>query len=116
MQVVKASKLINDINIGFKKNNSAKVFIDLNDFKVFFNENKLPSNSAIQPALFESIFLFIKIIILNVNFVFQTKENNKNGIGKLCTFCINSKSTQVVRQNMCMIPITNKLNKIHVDL
>lgn len=95
--MVKASKLIDNINIGLKKNNSAKVFIDLDDFKVFFDENKLLSNSAIQPALFESIFLFLKIIILNVNFVFQTKENNDNGIGKLCTFCINNKSTQVVR-------------------
>lgn len=95
--MVKASKLIDNINISLKKNNSAKIFIDLDDFKVFFDENKLLSNSAIQPTLFKSIFLFIKIIILNVNFDFQTKENNDNGIGKLCTFCISSKSTQVVR-------------------
>lgn len=41
---------------------------------------------------------------------------NSDAIDKLCTPCIGSKLTRVVRCNKSMTVITNKLKEIHVDL
>lgn len=38
IQVVKAFKLVDDIDIGLKKYNSMKVFINSNDAEVFFDD------------------------------------------------------------------------------
>ena len=69
-KVVKVSKLVDDINIGFKKYDSAEVFIYSKNFKIFSDKNKLLSNSILQPALLKLAFLSIEIKILSINSVF----------------------------------------------
>lgn len=65
VEVIKALKLINSINIDFNKYNPTKVFIDLNNFEVFFNKNKLLTNIGLKFVLLK---LFRKITILNIDF------------------------------------------------
>lgn len=92
-QVVGAFKLVNGIDISLKKYNLVKIFLNSNDFKAYFNENKSLTNNAPQSMLLKPIFLFIETIISNIDFAFQTKKNNNNGITKLYILCIDSKST-----------------------
>lgn len=42
--------------------------------------------------------------------------NDNDALDKLCTPCVGSKSTRVVRRNKSMTPTTNKLEEVHADL
>lgn len=74
MQVIKTSKLVDNINIDLKKYHSIEVFTDSENLKVFFYENKLSTNNAFYLALFKLVFLIIKIMIPNINSILQTSD------------------------------------------
>lgn len=114
-RVVRASKLVDGIDIGLKEYDPAEVFIDSDDSEVS-SDDESPPNSASQSALLEPVPSSIETMIPNVDSVLQTKENDDDGIAKLCTPCVCSKSTQVVRHNKSMTPTTNKLEEVHADL
>lgn len=47
----------------------------------------------------------------------QTTETDEPDIiDKLCTPCVRSKSTRIVRRNKSMTPTTKKLEEVHADL
>lgn len=48
--------------------------------------------------------------------IVASARQNDNEMDKLYTPYIGSKSTQVVRQNKTMTPITEKLEEMHADL
>lgn len=92
-RVIKASKLVDGVNIGFKKYNLTKVFIkeydpskvaiDSDNFETSFNKKKSPTNIALRPR---------EVAVLNTNFAHQIKSDD-DGISKLCASCVGSKLT-----------------------
>lgn len=46
----------------------------------------------------------------------KADTNDSNVLDKLCTLCIRSKLTRIVRRNKSMTPTTNKLEEVHADL
>lgn len=92
-RVVKVSKLVDGINIGFKEYNLARVFIKRYDpskvaiysdnFETSFNKNKSPTNIALRLR---------KVAVLNTNFAHQIKGDD-DGISKLCASCVGSELT-----------------------
>lgn len=91
IEVIRAFKLVDDINIDLKKYNPTKIFINSNSSKAFFNENISQS----------------KMTTLNIDFIYQNKENNCRIVNQ-CKLYINSKFTQVIRQTKSMTLIINK--------
>ena len=90
------------INLSYNNNKNddpAKIFIDLNNSRIFTNKNKLLNNSTLDfnPILLELIFMpkiSIKTIILCSNSIYQTINNNKIDIlTKLYILYIKSKFT-----------------------
>lgn len=115
-RVVKISKLVNSVDIGFKEYNSTKVSIkkydlfevaiDSDNSEAFFNEYKPPADIALRPG---------GAAVPDTNFAYQIRSDN-DGISKLYTPCIGSKSTQVVKRDKSMIPTRDKPEEIHADL
>lgn len=91
MRVARASKQVDDINIGLKKYKLTKIFINLDDSKASFNKNELPTN-YLQSTSSASI----EITIQDTKSTYPIRNNNDR-ISKLCTPCIGSKFIQIVR-------------------
>ena len=45
----------------------------------------------------------------------KSSMDDNNTLDKLCTPCVGSKSTRVVRRNKSMTPTTSKLEEVHAD-
>lgn len=103
--VVKAAKLVDGIS--FKQEDKdyspVEVLIDSDDTNIVSdntNEEGLPIQLLAETS---------KIAIP------QTMKNS-DAIHKICTPCVGSKSTQIVRWNKSMTLITNKLEEVYEDL
>lgn len=106
-----------------KKYDPNKIFInlyDLDNFKTFINKNNLQINKVLGFALLEPIFILIiliKTIISYSNSIYQIKKINKNNIlEKLYILYMKNQFIQVIKQNKSIMLITNKLEKIYIDL
>lgn len=101
---MRVAKLVDGISLEQedKKYNPAEVFVDSNnsDASVSSDEKESPT----QPSAETPIAV-----------IYQTIEN-ADGIDKLCTPCVGSRSTQVMRRNKSITTITNKLEEVHADL
>lgn len=115
-RVVKTFKLVDGIDISLKKYEAAKISIKEYDSsevamisdnsEVSSNENESLADIASRPRT---------AAIPDTNFFSQTRGDN-NGIFKLCTLCIGSKSTRIVRWDKSMTPTIDKLEEVHADL
>lgn len=102
-RVIRASKLVEGINLALtdKKYDPMEVLINSEDFDMFEDEiTDSQSNVDINPPL---------IIVASA-------YQDDNEMDKLCAPYIESKSTQVMRQNKTITPTTEKLEKVHTDL
>lgn len=107
--IVRAFKLVESIDLGpAKEYNPTKLFVDSED------SDNSGDNFQIEPTLAQQHILEE----MNSGSVHQIKLSidNNNALDKLCTPCIRSKLTQVVRRNKSMTPKTNKLKEVHADL
>lgn len=100
-RVVRATKLVDGISFEQenKKYNPAEVLVDSDDSDAPVNsdEEELPTQLSAEATIAA---------------LHQTIEN-PDVIDKLCTLCIGSKSTRVVRRNKSMTATMNKLKKVH---
>ena len=107
-RVVRASKLVDGIQLGHdddKEYNPAEVLIDSDDSDASDASDseeplKMPSGMEAKPT----------------TVVCQTKIEDPDILDKLCTPCVGSKSTRVVRRNKSMTATSNKLEEVHADL
>ncbi len=107
-RVVRASKLIDGIDLGRDGNEGydpAEVLIDSDNSDAssasdFEEVPTMPSGAeATQAAI-----------------VSQAKTDDADILDKLCTPCVGSKSTRVVRRDKSMTATSNKLEEVHADL
>lgn len=103
-RVVRAAKLVDGISLEQedKEYNPSEVLADSDDSDVSVSSDKegLPTQSSTKTP----------VVVIH-----QTIEN-VDTIDKLCTPCVGSKSTWVVRRNQSMTTTTNKLEEVHADL
>lgn len=100
--------MVDDINLGSEKEyNPAEVFVDLetsdaDNFRDYFQSMTSLTQPHIEPSFADH----------------QVKAGVDEGdtLNKLYTLCIENKSTQVVRRDKSMTPITNKLEEVYADL
>ncbi len=99
---MRASRLVDDIVLEQegREYDPTEVLIDSDDSDATLDKEKSP----IQPSAETSTAI-----------IHQTIEN-PDAIDKICTPCVGSKSTRVVRRNKSMTPTTTKLEEVHVDL
>ncbi len=109
-RIVRASKLIDGISLdqNDREYNLAEVFIDLDNSDA--SDCSDQEESPIQ-LLAESV-----AEVTSRATVQQTRIEDLEDLDKLCTPCVRSKSTRVVRRNKSMTATTNKLKEIHADL
>ena len=109
-RVVRASKLVDGIDLGpEKKYNLAKVLIDSkeSDANKIGDQPQSMTNLTQTHADPSSAIRQVKA---------ETNKDNGNILDKLCTACVGSNSTRVVRRDKNITPITNKLEEVHADL
>lgn len=70
MQVVRAFKLINSINISLKNLDYVNVFNNLDNLKAFSSKSKFLSNNTKWFALLKFVSMPIKITVLNIDPVY----------------------------------------------
>lgn len=101
-RVVRTSKLTDGIELNTSNNeyNPIKVRIDFDDSDASDSDSK-DAGSVIQHL---------------AQTIASCKENDLDNLDKLCTLCVDSKSTRVVRQNKSMTVTTEKLEEVHADL
>lgn len=100
-QVVKAFKLVKNIDLGFAKEyDLTKVLIDLD------NLDNSRNNFWMKPTLDLNSAYYIKIDIIDDN----------NVLDKLYIPYVRNKLTWVVRRNKSITLIINKFEKVYVDL
>lgn len=109
-QFVRASKLINGINLrcdNNKKYNFAELLTDLDnlDASSISDFEKL---STIPPGI---EFTYTKTAV-----VFQTKTEDSDILDKSWILYVGSKSTRIIRRNKNMTVTFNKLKKVHANL
>lgn len=112
--VVRVSKLVDAIISDLQniKYNPANMLINSNNFD---KSDLLDSKDVTAPEI-QSLADAINIIA-GTDVTRQTKARvNSNILNKLCTQCVESKSTQVIRQKKNIIAILKKLKEVHVDL
>lgn len=102
---MRAAKLVDGIKLERKEKeyDSAKVIFNLDNFNAL-------DYSSLEETPVETLKKFKPTATLE-----QTKARDTAILDKLCTSCIGSKSTQIVRNNKSMTAITNKLQKVHID-
>lgn len=100
-KIIRISKLVNVINIYNTEYNSEKVFIDFNISKIDELPNIVNKNLSYLANLILSSFLL--------------KNTMLSDFDQLYALEIESKSTRTILQKS-MTLITNKLEKIHIDL
>lgn len=95
-------KLVEGINLALadKEYNPTEVLIDFKDSDISEDE----TTDSQSPVNVDSPSIIVA----------STCQDNDE-MDKLCALCIGSKSTQVVRQNKTMTPITKKLEEVYVD-
>lgn len=104
-QVVKASKQVKGIDLGFAKEyNSTKVFVDSKDSEDFRD------NSWLRPIP------GIEVVDLGSTQKIKINEDNSDALDKLCTLYVRSKSIRVVQKNKYMILTPYKLKEMHTNL
>ncbi len=114
-QVVKASKLVNGVNLSLAKDyNPAEVLVDLEDSDIEdFGEDSQPESKStqhlIKPANIDLGLAAHQLRTADI-------ANDSEVLDKLCTPCVGSKSTRIVRRNKNMCPTTSKLKQVHADL
>ncbi len=110
VRVVRASKLVESISLNQedREYNSVEVFINSDDSDA--SDCSDQEESPIQ-LLAENIAEVIPRAIIQ-----QMRIEDLKDFDKLCTPCVGSKSTQVVRRNKSMTVTTSKLEEIHADL
>lgn len=101
-----ASKLLNGISLkqDDRKYNPAKVFIDLDNLDASDQEETPIQLSAKSIAE-----------VTPKATVYQTMIKKLDNLDMLCTCCIESKLTRVVRRNKSMTAMIKKLEEIHAD-
>lgn len=105
-RVIRASNLTDRIDLNdtsSKEYNLAKVFIDSDDSDAS-DSDSLQSNKEAPTAP------------VPTSIVATCQANDPDSLDKLCTPCVGSKSTRVVRQNKSATITTNKLEKVHANL
>ena len=108
-RVVKASKLVEDIDLGpAKKYDPTEVFVDSEDSDNSEDDSQAES-TLVQQHTSE------KVDSGSTHHIKSSIDNN-NILDKLYTPCVGSKSTRVIRRNKSMTPITHKLEEVHADL
>ena len=109
-RVVRASKLVDGIDLGPKKEyNPVEVLIDSeeSDADETGDQPQSMTNSTQPHADPSSTIRQMKA---------GTDKDDGDILDKLCTPCVGSKSTRVVRRDKSMTPTTNKLEEVHADL
>ncbi len=109
-RVVRASKLVDGISLDQNdtKYNPAEVLIDSDDSDA--SDCSDQEESPIQLSAKSAAEVTPRATDQ------QTRTENLKDIDKLCTPCVGSKSTRVVRRNKSMTATTSKLEEVHVDL
>lgn len=79
-----------------------EVYVDSDDSDLSVNSDEIESSTQLSAK--SPIVALYQIV------------KNPDAIDKLCTLCVGSKSTQVIRCNKSMTITTNKLEEVHVDL
>ena len=108
-QVVRASKLVESIDLGpAKEYDPTEVFVDSEDSDDSGDNSRAESFLAQQHTLEE----------VDPGSAHQIKSSidDNDALDKLCTPCVGSKSTRVVRRNKSITPITSKLEEVHANL
>lgn len=109
-QIVRASKLTDgiDLNTSNSKYDPAEIFIDSDDSDASDSNFDSKTPTANDPKASDPA----PIIAAGQ----ENNFDNPDNLDKLCTPCVGSKSTQVVRQNKSMTVTTSKLEEVHADL
>lgn len=105
-RVIGVSKLTDGIDVkdaSSKEYNLAEVFIDSKDSDAC-DSDSLQSNKEAPTAP------------VPTSIVATCQANDPDSLDKLCTPCVGSKSTRVLRQNKSTMVTTNKLEKVLVKL
>ena len=107
-RVVRASKLVDGIDLdnNNKEYNPAEVLIDSDDSDM----------SELSDPDEEPLTQHPSAKATPTTVVRQIRTEDSDVLDKLCTPCVGSKSTQVVRRNKSMTPTTDKLEEVHADL
>ncbi len=101
-RVVRASKLVGGIDLGpTKEYDPAEVFVDSEDSDDSGDDPQSPSEEETDPSFARQI---------------RANTDDNDPPDKLCTPCVGSESTRVVRRNKSMTPTTEKLEEVHADL
>ena len=111
-RVVRASKLVEGIDLSpAKEYDPTEVFVDSED------SDNSEDDSRAKPTLAQQ-YTSDTSEKVDPGFAHQIKSSidDNNTLDKLCTPCVGSKSTRVVRRNKNMIPTTSKLEEVHADL
>lgn len=104
-RVVRASKLVDGINLNIsdQEYDPAEVLVDSDD-------------SDMSDLNHSTSFDNVPTAVVRAAAAHTTRPSDNNNIlNKLCTPCVGSKSTRVVRQNKSMTATTSKLEKVHID-
>lgn len=108
-RVVRVSKLVESIDLGpAKEYDPTEVFVDSKD------SDDSEDNSRAEPSLAQQHTL--EEVDPGSAHQIKSSIDNNDALDKLCTPCVGSKSTRVVRRNKSMTPITSKLKEVHADL
>ena len=108
-RIVRASKLVEGIDLGpAKEYDPREVFVDSEDSDDSEDDSRAEPFLAQQHTLEE----------VDPGSAHQIKSSidDNDALDKLCTPCVGSKSTRVVRRNKSITPITSKLEEVHANL
>lgn len=104
---VRAPKLIDGIQLGYDDNEEydpAEVLINSDDSDA--SDASDSEESPTMPSVMEAT---------PTSVVCQTKIEDPDILDKLCTPCVGSKATRIVRRNKSMTATSNKLEEMHAD-
>lgn len=108
-RVIRASKLVEGIDLGLAKEyDPTEVFVDSED------SDNSGDNSRAEPSLAQQ-HTSEEVDPGSAHQIKSSIDDN-NALDKLCTPCVGSKSTRVVKKNKSMTPTTSKFKEVHANL